>query len=106
MLAEILGEADSLDFGVCGGEVLDDLPDVVGAAVVDQDDFVIVARRSRVVARDDRRTCGTVLRGDCVADFVDYGFDGPLATVAGNYKGNQCGVIMLAHNVECSKSNL
>lgn len=106
VLAEILGEANAFDFGVGCGQILDDVPDPIGAAVVDQDDFVIVARRSRVVARDDRRTCGTVLRGDCVADFVDYGFNGSLASIAGNDKGNQCGVILLAHNVECSKSNL
>ncbi len=41
MLSEVLGEADSLDVAVGSGEVLDGLPNVVGAAVVYQHDFVV-----------------------------------------------------------------
>ena len=36
VLTEIFGEADSLDMRVFGGKLLDDLPYVVGATVVDE----------------------------------------------------------------------
>lgn len=68
VLPEVLGEADSLDAGVLGGEAPDDLPHVVGAAVVDQHDFVV----------------GAGACGHGVADFLHHGRDGVLAAVAGN----------------------
>ena len=55
VLTEIFGEADSLDVRVFGGKLLDDLPYVVGATVVDEYDFVF----------------GAWARGDCFADFLD-----------------------------------
>ena len=70
VLTEIFGEADSLDMRVFGGKLLDDLPYVVGATVVDEYDFVF----------------GAWARGDCFADFLDDCRDCVFATVTGNYK--------------------
>ena len=55
---------------VACGEVLDDLPHIVGAAVVHQDDFVVGV--------------GTGRNG--IADFMHHGLDGVFAAVTGNYE--------------------
>ena len=70
MLPEVLGEADALNLVVCCGEFLDDLPDVIRAAVIHQYDFVF----------------GAGARCHCVADFLHHGFDSVFATVTGDYK--------------------
>ena len=70
MLPEILGEADSFNLVVGGGEFLDDLPYAIGAAVVYQYNLVVGA--------------GTGCHG--VADFLHHGFYGVFATVTGDYK--------------------
>ena len=70
MLPEVLGEANSLDTGVFGGKLPDDLPDVVGAAVVHQHNLVF----------------GAGARRDGVADFLHDGADGVFAAVAGDYE--------------------
>jgi len=70
VLTKIFGEADSLDMRVFGGKLLDDLPYVVGATVVDEHDFVF----------------GAWARGDCFADFLDDSRNCVFATVTGNYK--------------------
>ena len=68
MLSEIFGEANSLDVRVCGGEVFDDIPNIVWAAIVYEDDFVVGAGACR----------------NGFANFVYHRFDGILAAVAGN----------------------
>lgn len=70
VLTEIFGEADSLDMRVFGGKLLDDLPYVVGATVVDEYDFVFGA--------------GAGCHG--VVDFFNDCFNRVFATVTGNYK--------------------
>ncbi len=70
MLSKIFGEADSFDVWVCGGEAFDDVPDVVWATVIYEDDFVVGARA---------RCYG-------FANFVYHRFDGALAAVAGDDK--------------------
>ena len=70
MLAEVLGEADSLNVAVGGGKTLDDVPYAVGTAVVYKNDFVVGVGAGR----------------DGFADFVHHGFDGVFAAVAGDYK--------------------
>ena len=68
VLPEVLGEANTLDVIVGGCESFDDLPHVVGAAVVYKDDFVV----------------GVGACGDGFADFLHHGFDGVFAAVTGN----------------------
>ena len=70
VLTEIFGEAYSLDVRVFGGKLLDDLPYVVGAAIVDEHDFVF----------------GAWACGDCFSDFLDNSRNCIFATVTGNYK--------------------
>lgn len=70
VLPEIFGEADSLDVRVFGGKLLDDLPYVVWAAVVDEYDFVF----------------GAWACGDCFADFLDDSRNCVFTTITGNYK--------------------
>ena len=68
VLPEVFRKADTLDATVGGGKSLDDLPYIVRATVVDQDNFVI--------------RIGTSRHG--LADFLHHGLNGILAAIAGN----------------------
>lgn len=92
VLTEIFGKTQTLDIWDVFCQLLNDFPDVIRAAIIYKDDFII-----------EFSFLGLVLLGDRFLNFVNDSPDGTLAFVARNDKRNLCCAFWLTHEGEYKK---